>query len=91
MPNIKSAKKRLRQSEAKRVANLAIKRELRKDCRSVRIACQEGNVEAAETNFRRACKHMDQAASKRVVHPNTVARVKSRLSARIKAAKQVTA
>ena len=87
MPNIQSAKKRLRQSEAKKVANLAVKRELRHDCRSVRLACAEGNVEVAEANFRKACKHMDQAAAKRIVHPNTVSRVKSRLSKCIKNAK----
>ncbi|MDO4569901.1 MAG: 30S ribosomal protein S20 [Planctomycetia bacterium] len=87
MPNIKSAKKRLRQSQAKKVTNLAIKRELRRDCRSVRLACKEGNIEAAEANFRKACKHMDQAASKSIIHKNTASRVKSRLSACVKAAK----
>lgn len=87
MPNIKSAKKRLRQSEAKKITNLAVKRELRKDCRNVRLACKEGNVELAEQKFRLACKHMDQAASNNIVHKNTVSRVKSRLSACIKAVK----
>ena len=87
MPNIKSAEKRLRQSEAKRVVNLAVKRELRHDCRGVRQACEEGNVELAEANFRKACKHLDRAASKRIAHPNTVSRLKSRLSSLIKKTK----
>ena len=87
MPNIKSAKKRLRQNEVKKVTNLAIKRTLRRNCRSVREAVAAGNIEQAETNFRLACKHLDQAASKKIIHKNTVSRLKSRLSACIKAAK----
>ncbi|MDO4628546.1 MAG: 30S ribosomal protein S20 [Planctomycetia bacterium] len=87
MPNIKSAKKRLRQSEARKVTNLAIKRTLRRNCRSVRSAAAEGNIELANANFRLACKHLDQAAAKHIIHKNTVSRLKSRLSACIKAAK----
>jgi len=87
MPNIKSAKKRLRQNEVKKVTNLAIKRTLRRNCRSVREAAAAGNIEQANANFQLACKHLDQAASKNIIHKNTVSRLKSRLSACIKAAK----
>ena len=87
MPNIKSAKKRLRQNEARKVTNLAIKRTLRRNCRSVRNAAAEGDIELANSCFRLACKHLDQAAAKRIIHKNTVSRLKSRLSACIKAAK----
>ena len=87
MPNIKSAKKSLRQSEAKKISNLAIKRNLRHTCRSVRNAAAEGNIEQANANFRLACKRLDQAASKNIIHKNAVSRIKSRLSACIKLAK----
>ncbi len=87
MPNIKSAKKRLRQSEKRRVANLAIKREVRRYCRTVRRACEVKDIPAAEAAFILAVKHLDQAASKNVLHKNTASRLKSRLSARVKAAK----
>ncbi|MDO4573978.1 MAG: 30S ribosomal protein S20 [Planctomycetia bacterium] len=91
MPNIKSAKKRLRQSEEKKVTNLAVKRELRGDCRKVREAVAAGDAAKATEEFQTATKHMDRAASKRIVHPNTVARTKSRLSAAIKAVKTAKA
>ncbi|MDO4549897.1 MAG: 30S ribosomal protein S20 [Planctomycetia bacterium] len=87
MPNIRSAKKRLRQNVKRRTANLAIKRQVRHYCRTVRQACEAKDITAAETAFRVAVKHLDQAASKKILHKNTVSRVKSRLSARIKAVK----
>lgn len=87
MPNIKSAKKRLRQNEKRRAANLAIKREVRRYCRTVRRACEVKDVPAAEAAFKVAVKHLDQAVAKKVLHKNTASRVKSRLSARVKAAK----
>ena len=89
MPNIKSAKKRLRQNEKRRAANLSIKREVRKYCRDVRRACDAGELATAETLFRLAAKHLDQAASKKILHKNTASRVTSRLSARIKTLKTV--
>ena len=81
------SKKRLRVIEERRVANLAVKRSLRHACRKVRNACAEGDIQTAEDGFRLASKHLDQAASKRVTHPNQASRVKSRLSACIKKAK----
>lgn len=87
MPNIKSAKKRLRQNEKRRAANLAIKRAVRKCCRTVRQACAAMDVAAADDAFRTATKKLDQAAAKGILHKNTASRVKSRLSARVKAVK----
>ncbi len=87
MPNIKSAKKSLRQDAAKQITNLAIKRGLRHSCRNVRNAVAEGKIEQATEYFRLACKHLDQAAAKHIIHKNAVSRTKSRLSACIKLAK----
>jgi small subunit ribosomal protein S20 len=88
MPNSVSAKKRLRQSLVRRNRNRAAKSVLKNQVRKVREALAGGNVEAAETEFRLAAKKLDQAAAKGVVHANLSSRVKSRLSAAIKAAKQ---
>ncbi|NUQ62626.1 MAG: 30S ribosomal protein S20 [Pirellulales bacterium] len=88
MPNIKSAKKRLRQNIARRLHNRSAKSELRTLCRKVREAVEAGNTEEAEAEFRLATKKLDRAGDQRVIHPNAAARVKSRLSARIKALKQ---
>lgn len=88
MPNIASAKKRLRQSIVRRGRNRATKSMLRSQIRKVREAVAAGNVAEAETAFRLCVKHLDRAAVHRVIHPNAASRMKSRLSARIKAAKQ---
>ena len=88
MPNTKSAKKRLRQSIERRDHNRAIKSSLRTQLRKVREAAQAGELEKAQSEFQLACKRLDQAAAKGVIHANTAARRKSRLSARVKAVSQ---
>lgn len=87
MPNIKSAAKRLRQDTARRERNRSAKRELRSLCKRVRDAVSAGDAAQAETEFRAAVKKLDRAGARKIVHPNAVARTKSRLSARIKAVK----
>lgn len=88
MPNTKSAEKRLRQNVVRRVRNRSIKRAVRSQCRKVREAVVAGDVERAETEFRAAAKRLDRAGAKNIIHPNSAARIKSRLSAKIKAIKQ---
>lgn len=91
MPNTASAKKRLRQSLVRRARNRAAKSTLRGAVRNVREAIAKGDLAAAETEFRLAAKKLDQGAAQKVIHANAAARVKSRLSAAIKQAKQKAA
>jgi small subunit ribosomal protein S20 len=91
MPNIQSAKKRLKQSILRRERNRSIKRALKTECHKVLGALAAGNVELAQSEFKVAGKKLDHAAARKVVHRNAAARTKSRLSARIKAAKQAPA
>jgi small subunit ribosomal protein S20 len=84
MPNIKSAKKRLKQSLRFREKNRSTKRALRTECKKVLAAVTAGDVATAESELRVTAKMLDQAAAKKVIHRNASARVKSRLSARIK-------
>jgi small subunit ribosomal protein S20 len=88
MPNTKSAKKRLRQDAVRKDRNLAIKREMRNQVRKVREAVKARNVEQAETEFRLVAKKLDRAGARHLLHRNAAARIKSRLSAAIKAIKQ---
>ncbi|HWC90973.1 MAG TPA: 30S ribosomal protein S20 [Pirellulales bacterium] len=88
MPNTKSAKKRLKQSLARRTRNRSTRAALKTQTRKVREAVASGNLELAATEFKLATKKIDQAAAKNVVHDNAAARLKSRLSAAIKAGKQ---
>lgn len=88
MPNTKTAKKRLRQNIVHRLRNRSIKRALRSQCRKVREAVDAQDPDRAETEFRLAAKRLDRAGAKNIIHRNAAARMKSRLSARIKALKQ---
>jgi small subunit ribosomal protein S20 len=87
MPNSKSAKKRLRQNVTRQGRNLSAKREVRSQLRKVHEAVDAGNVELAETEFRLAVKKLDRAGADKIIHRNAAARLKSRLSAKIKAVK----
>lgn len=88
MPNTKSAKKRHRQSLDRRARNRAAKSTLKTLIKKVRGALETGDVAPAQESFKVAVKKLDQAASRGIIHRNAAARVKSRLSAAIKAAKQ---
>lgn len=87
MPHTKSAKKRLRQDLQRRARNRAVKSALRTHVRKVLEAVQARDAAKAETEFRLVAKEVDQAAAKRVIHPNKAARVKSRLAAKIRVLK----
>lgn len=91
MPNTKSAKKRLRQNLERRARNRSIKRALRTQVRKVREAIEAGQPAQADEEFRAAVKKLDRAGARRAIHPNAAARVKSRLSAKIKAIKSSAA
>jgi small subunit ribosomal protein S20 len=84
MPNIKSAKKRLKQSLVHRERNRSAKRAIRTECKKVGEAVQAGGLEQAEGELRSAAKLLDQSAAKHVIHRNAAARLKSRLSAKVK-------
>jgi small subunit ribosomal protein S20 len=91
MPNTTSAKKRLRQNVVRRARNRSVRSSLKTVVRKVRETLAAGDLAEAEADFRQAVKKLDQAAAGRVIHRNAAARVKSRLSAALKGAKQKAA
>lgn len=84
MPNSAGAKKRLRQSQTRRLHNRSIRSTVRSAIRKVRSSITAGDVEASTAAFQVATKQLDQAAAKNIIHANTAARTKSRLSKAIK-------
>lgn len=87
MPNTKSAKKRLRQNVHRRANNRAVKSNLRSSIRQVREAVSAADFDTADQQFRDTVKKLDRAGAKRVIHPKTADRLKSRLSHHIKTAR----
>ena len=86
MPHSASAKKRHRQNLRNRDRNRAVKSEVKTQIRKVLDALSSGDAKAAGEHFRTVTKKVDQAAAKRTIHRNRAARIKSRLSSRLKAA-----
>lgn len=83
MANIKSQKKRNRQTEKRYARNKAIRSELKTREKSVMEAAEAGNTVEAEELLRIAQKQIDMAVTKGVLHANTAARRKSRLTRRV--------
>lgn len=83
MPNIASAKKRLRQNEKIRERNKSDRSLVRNRCKKVTKAAEAGNLDEAQKLFDEAVRALDRAGDKRVIHKNAAARKKSRLSAKL--------
>ena len=88
MPNIKSAKKRLRQNVALRERNRAARSVVRNRIKKLISTLKEGKVAEAETQFPAVCSALDRAAAKKLWHVNTTSRKKARLSQLILKVKQ---
>lgn len=91
MPNIQSAKKRLRQNLVQRSRNRAVRSELKTYLRRVLEAVRASDVAKSEAEFKAAAAKLDRAANRGLIHPNLAARTKSRLQRRIKAIKKAPA
>ena len=79
MPHTKSAKKNLRKTEKRRLHNRAVKKAVKAQIKRFQAAL-EGPAEELRTQFNLACKRLDKAAAKNVVHANMAARKKSQLA-----------
>ena len=79
MPNIKSAKKRVRVIATKTLINKAANSELKTTIKKANAAIESNDANKAEA-VRVAVKKIDQAAAKGLLHKNTAARRKSALA-----------
>ena len=79
MPNIKSAKKRVKVISVKTLQNKMFKNNLRTTVKKFNLAVESGDKAAAEAAYKEAVKKIDQAAAKGILHPNNAARKKSAL------------
>ena len=81
MPNIKSAKKRVRVIETKSMRNQMVKSALKTSLRRFQEAIASGDKATAENTYRIAVKKVDQATAKGILHKNAANRKKSQLAA----------
>ncbi len=81
MANSRSAKKRIRSNERKRVRNRIVRSAVRTRISRVRRSLVSGQLGGVEEELRAAVKELDKAAEKGILHRNNVARRKSRIMA----------
>ena len=79
MPNIKSAKKRVKVTEVKANQNKAFNSALKTEIKKANAAI-ENNAENKAEAVKVAVKKIDQAVAKGLLHKNTAARKKSALA-----------
>jgi small subunit ribosomal protein S20 len=79
MANHKSALKRIRQNEKRRLHNRIYRTRARTLVKKARTAIESGELDAAKEATRIAIRDLDMAASRGTIHKNNAARRKGRL------------
>ncbi len=87
MPNIKSAKKRMRQNERLRAANRSRRSALRTAIKKIQIAIAEKDIATAQSLMSPTLSIIGKCAQKRIVHRKAAARYSSRLTREVGALK----
>ncbi len=80
MPNIKSAKKRVKVSAKKEEMNVLVNSTMKNAIKKTEKEIKAGNKEEANKKLNTAIRAIDKAKAKGLVHKNKAAREKSRLT-----------
>ena len=80
MPNHKSAEKRVRQSERRRLINRSSRTKLRTSIKNLRSALKSSDAKQVGALLPKTVSEIDKAVQKGVLHRNAAARQKSRLT-----------
>ncbi len=86
MPNIKSAKKRVKVIATKTMQNRMLKGNLKAALKAVNTAIETDAADKAAV-AQKAYKVIDQSAAKGIIHKNQAARRKSQIASKLNAAK----
>ena len=85
MPNIRSAKKRVRSNARKRDVNTLVSSSMRTAIKNVEKTVVAGNKDEAANKLNIALQRVDKACTSGLVHKNKAARLKSRLTKAVNA------
>ena len=83
MPNHKSAEKRVRQNEKRRLVNRSNRSSLRTQIKKLRTAITGSDAQASQELLVPTISAIDKAVNKGILHKNTAARYKSRLTSHV--------
>ncbi|MDD5246369.1 MAG: 30S ribosomal protein S20 [Candidatus Omnitrophica bacterium] len=84
----KSSIKRIRVDKRKHLHNLKVKTQLKKTLKKFQALLSAKNIDEAKAFLKQVFKQLDKAAKKKIIHPNTANRKKSRLSLKVSALKK---
>ena len=85
MPNIKSAKKRVKVIKAKTLQNKMFKTQLKTDIKKYEAAVAAGDKALALAAYKETVKKIDLAAARGIIHKNTAAHKKSQFTKKLNA------
>ena len=80
MPNIKSAKKRVKVTATKTLQNKIFRTQMKTAMKKYEAAVEAGDVALAQETYKAAVKKIDQAAARNIIHKNAAARKKSQFT-----------
>ena len=80
MPNIKSAKKRVKVTEVKTLQNKMFKSAMKTSVKKYKAAVDAGDKDLAEKTYADAVAMVDRAVTKGILHKNNAARKKSQFT-----------
>ena len=83
MPNHKSAEKRVRQTAKRNDVNTSNKSRLRTQIKKLRAALAAGDKNQSQELLNPTISTIDKAVNKGILHKNTAARYKSRLTSHV--------
>ena len=83
MPNIKSAKKRVKVIQSKTLQNKMFKTQLKTEVKKYEAAVEAGDLALAQATYKAATKKIDQAAARGIIHKNAAARKKSQFTKKL--------
>ena len=84
MPRRRTSLKRKRADKKRRLHNLKIKQGLKKALKKFQALLSTKNIDEAKAYLAKIFSQLDKAAKKRIIHPNTARRKKSRLARRLR-------
>ena len=87
LPNIKSAKKRVKVTESKTLQNQMFKTGFKTTLKKIEKAVEAGDKAVAETCYKDAVSKIDKAVAKGALHVNAGARKKSQFTVKLNAMK----
>lgn len=85
MPNIKSAKKRVKVTAAKTMQNKMFRTQLKTVMKKYENAVAAGDAALAQETYKVAVKKIDSAVNRGILHKNAAARHKSRFTKKLNA------